>query len=480
MTASTKSHSDLLKRLGLLIAVLMLPGVMFLFPLDIASRDVQMVLGVFLTTIVLWITKPVPYTVSSLLSVILLYAFNLVPTFEDAVSGYASNLVFFMIILLVVGESISKVELDKWIANFLVSSTTTPKGSVRRLSSTMLLLALIMPSGTARTVAFMPIIDQTNAVYSLEEDSQFRRLAYYVVGHLNPVGSLTLMTGGGASITIAGLIDSLVQPITWVEWLVYMGPPILLIFVLGVTCVSLVYDVDDDLHAAQDMRPANNESQESKTAPLTREQKFVIGTLIGAIVFWVLGSFVGIPTIIPAMVVVVAFSLPRIEVITASEIRSINWGIIFLLGTMLSLLDAMRAMGAFDLIINLLTSVLPMEASQPVILVILFVAAILVRGVFSSIGAAYIILFPILLEFVLLIGANPLYFALALPIVLMSTTFLPFNIPTVLISYERGPLDIREVFFLGLLTMVLGGGIAVLSWGFYWPLVDGISAVFVR
>jgi len=478
VTVSESLRDDLPQLLGLLVALLVFAGTIVLFPSDIASHDVRLVLAVFFATVTLWVTKPVPYAVSSLLSVILLYVLGLVPTFEAAVSGYASNLVFFMILLLIIGKSIDRVGLDEWIANFLVSPSTTPDGSVRRLSTTMLLLTFIMPSGTARTVAFMPIIDQTNEVYRLDDDSQFRRLAYYVVGHLNPVGSLALMTGGGVSITVAGMIDSMVRPITWVEWFVYMAPPVVSLFVVAVVTVSLLYNVDDDLHAAEGVRAdGSTDSIGADIAALTRQQKLIVGTLVVAILFWVLGSFVGVPTIVPAMFVVFVFSLPHVRVITADEVRDISWGIVFLLGTMLSLLNVMQTVDAFDLIIATLTSVLPMQAYQPVVLLVLFVAAVLVRGVFSSIAASYIILFPILLEFVRLIDANPLYFALGLAIILMCTTFLPFNIPTVLIAYESGPLRLRDVLLLGLVTMLLGFSIVALSWAVYWPLLDGAAVL---
>jgi len=59
------------------------------------EREMQLVLGVFGATLVLWLTEAVPYVISSTLAVVLLYAFGLVDTFGAAVQGFAETLVFF-------------------------------------------------------------------------------------------------------------------------------------------------------------------------------------------------------------------------------------------------------------------------------------------------------------------------------------------------------------------------------------------------
>jgi len=182
--------------LGLVIAAAVL-GVGVLGPtLGTVDRTTRIVLSVFVATLVLWIAKPVPYAVSSLLCVVLLYALGTTETFAGAVSGFATTLVFFFAVLLLVGRSVANVGLDDWVASRLVAASDTPRRSARRLSVMVLVLAFVLPSGLARGVTFMPIVDRINASFGAAEDSQFRQLAYYVIGHLNPVASLALMTGG--------------------------------------------------------------------------------------------------------------------------------------------------------------------------------------------------------------------------------------------------------------------------------------------
>ncbi|WP_338739648.1 SLC13 family permease [Haloplanus salilacus] len=483
MTRAT-TEPRLTQVIGLLVAVAVLGGGTLGPTLGGVDRTVQVVLAVFASTLVFWIAKPVPYTVSSLLCVVLVYALGVTETFEAAVSGFASTLVFFFVVLLLVGQSVANVGLDGWAASRLIAASSTPRGSVARLAAMLLALAFVLPSGLARGVTFMPVIDRINASYGASDGSQFRRLAYYVVGHLNPVASLALMTGGGMAIATAELINASVRPITWVEWALYMAPTATLLFVSCTVAGVFLYDVDAVLDGeggaeagSEGAAPDASQTPEDITPdPLTREQKLVLGTLGGAICLWIVGSFTGVPTLVPAVLVVAVFALPGVGIIDAGDVSDINWGIIFLVGAMLSLLKVMRDVGAFDLLVDGLAVVVPAGASPVVVVGVVFGIAVLVRGTFSSVSASFVVLFPIVLEALSGLGLTPLYVSFALTTILMAATFLPFNNPVVLVAYERGPLDAREVFGLGLVTLALGVLVVAFGWTVYWPWVDRVVA----
>ena len=265
MGARPFSNATGLRYLGVLGAATVLGGGL-VAPVPGAldgDREVFLALAVFGATVILWITKPVPYAVSSLLSVVLLYALGLTDTFQAAVSGFASTLVFFFVTLLLIGRSVAKVGLDDRVADRLVTPTSTPAGSIRRLAAAVLLLAFVMPSGLARTVTFMPIVDRINDVYGLGDRSAFRRLGYYVVGHVNPLASLVVMTGGGMPIVTSELVNTMVRPFTWVEWVAYMSPPIVFLYVTSVVAAGLVYRVDGDALADRAGRRAATRSRET-------------------------------------------------------------------------------------------------------------------------------------------------------------------------------------------------------------------------
>lgn len=460
--------------IGLAIALVIL-GYGYLAP-SITTHDplVQRVLSIFAATVVLWITKPIPYAISSVLCVILLYAFGTVDSFGEAVSGFASEIIFFFILLYIIGTSVAKVDLDAWVARRLISRSSTPRRSGRRLSGAIMLLALVMPSGIARTVTFMPVVDQITEYYGLAEDSPFRRFAYYVLGHLNPVASLAVMTGSGMAVTTAVLINDFVQPFTWLEWAVYLIPPIVTLYVICIIIVTRLYAIADSDQDTID--PDDIDFADDGIEPLDRDQRIVVALLGLAVCLWVVGSFVGVPAIIPAMLVVFVLAVPGVDIVTTEEVLSVSWGIVFLIGAMLSLLAVMQEVNAMDRIIDTLIVIVPMTGPVVITAIMLFVMGMVVRGTFSSSTAAIVIMLPILLEFGGAVGINPLYTAFTLMMLYNATAFLPFNAPTVLISHETGPLTLVEIFGLCLVTLLVVASIATVSWVIYWPFVDALFA----
>ncbi|GAB3031466.1 SLC13 family permease [Natronobiforma cellulositropha] len=490
MTLFRRTTASLVQSLGITGATaILVVGVLAPSGLD---SQIQAVLAVFLATVVLWITKPVPYEISSVLCVVLLYVLGTAESFSQAASGFSDSLVFFLLLLLLLGKSVSKVGLDEWVANRLTTATSTPRSSFWRLSSAILLLAFLMPSGMARAVAFMPVVDQINETYGLGDDSPFRRVGYFLVGHVNPMVSLALMTGGGMSVLTAELIDSMVRPITWIEWALFMAPPVVALYVGIVLTSSRLFSIGDtvtvtptperDATAATDGEAAGGSAGDSletdavSSQPLSPDQRFVVTCLLFAISLWIVGSFVGIPTILPAMIVVAIFSLPWYRIITVDEFRTLSWGFLFLIGTMLSLIEVMQAVGAFDFVLGVVFSVVPADSHTAVVLAILFLFAIGLRSSFSSIAAAILILFPVFVEFAAVLEINALFLSFTLLLVLAATIIFPFNFSTVLIAYERGPLSLLEVTLLGLLTLAFATLVATLSWLLYWPVLETLTS----
>lgn len=462
-----------IRSFGLFLALAVLGiGVAFPSPNGMTS-EIKLVLTVFFFALVLWLTKAVPYAVSSVLSVILLFALGVTDTFEEAVIGYASTLVFFLFLLLLLGNSISEVKLDERVAKRLLSSRSTPQQTIRSLARNLLMLSFFMPSAMARTVTFIPVVRRLASAYGLGQSSDFERSSFLLLGHVNPLASMALMTGGGMAIITSEVINSSVRTVTWVEWAVLMIPPTLVLYSLAAVSAEYVCGVDDTTTVENsDDEEELADSVEEETSPLTREQRIVGIVMIGAVLGWIVGSFVGLPTIVPAIGAVAILAMPGVDIITTDDVREVSWGILFLIGAMFSILNVMETSDTLVYVVDGITQYIPfslLPTWQAVASLLLLATCI--RVFFSTASAAIIIVLPIILEFGEVVGANLLYLALSVLIVIGSTTFLPFNTTAVLLSFDRGPLTNREVFGFGFVTMCLSTVVIVLSWLFYWPFV---------
>lgn len=437
------------------------------------SRTVQTVSAVFCATLVLWLTEPVPYAVSSILSVSLLYVLGVVDTFPAAVSGFASTLVFFLILLFLLGNAISNVELDEQIARRLLSTGSTPRQAFRSLAGNLLVLSFLMPSSVARAVAFFPVVARFERIFDLGPDSGFEHSAFLLLGHVNALASMALMTGGGMALTASEIIKSTVRPVTWVEWAILMVPPTMFLYGLTATAAERLYPIETSVTVG-DAADASDAALEAESPSLTRDQRIVGVVMVGAVGSWIVGSFVGIPTIVPAVGAVFVLALPGIGLVTSEDVADVNWDIVLLIGTMLSLLDVMSATGTLDLVVGGLLDYVPfVEFSRWQTVAALLALAICIRVVFSTASAAILVILPVFLRFGDTIGINQLYLGLSIFLVVGATTVLPFNTTTVLLSLDRGPLSKRNVFAFGLVTLGSALLTVVLSWLLYWPLVTG-------
>lgn len=468
---------------GLLLAGCVLIVGVFSPSLQGLTTSQQRVLAVFLFALLLWLWKPIPYTVSSLLSVTLLFALGTVDSFAAATAGYSSTLVFFLLSLLLLGNAITSVHLDRQMARRLLSAESTPRRTLRSIAGSILGLALVMPSAMARAVTFVPIVEQLRDEFGLNPGCEFDRAAFFLLGHVNPIASMALMTGGGMALVTSEIINTSVQTLTWVQWAVLMLPPTVLLYVLATIGAVVVTGVDGTTtvadHGGERTDTGSREYGGSRlitdtddTTSLTRDQRIVGVVMLGAVASWVIGSFVGIPTVLPAVVAVAMLATPSVGVITADDVTEVSWGVIFLIGAMLSILDVMQSTGAIDVVVEALTTIVPFATfAQWQVIAALLLLSVAIRIPFSTGSAAIVVALPIVLEFADRFGVNQLFLALAVLLVVGSTTLLPFNTTAVLVSMDRGPLSNRGIAVFGAVTMGLSLSVAAVSWLVYWPLV---------
>ncbi|AZH25332.1 SLC13 family permease [Haloplanus aerogenes] len=422
----------------------------------------QRVLGLFFFALVMWLTKPVPFAVSSLTTVSLLYVLGLADSFATAAAGFSSRLIFFLILLLLLGNTISKVDLDELLARRLLVADS-PRETIRLTALSLLALSFMMPSALARAVAFLPIVEELDDLWPGTEN--FRFDAHLILGHVNPVASMGLMTGGGMAILSSEFVRTSVTYISWLDWAVLMLPPTAFIFLLATATILLVHPVGGGTSAS---RPDEAPTAES----FDRDQRIVVGVMVTVIVLWVVGSFLGIPTILPPTAAVFFLALPGIGIVAAEDMRTVSWGIIFVFGTMFSLLEVLESAGVLSWVVGNAEALLPFTA-VPIwgTVALLLALAFVVRLFFSTASAALLVLFPVMLRFADAFGVDPLYLSLSLVMIVGSSTVFPFNTTTVLLTYDKGSMTAVDVMATGLITTVYAAVAVVLCWTLYWPLV---------
>jgi anion transporter len=435
------------------------------------SREALVALGVFGFGIVLWQSKAIPLATTGLLVVGFMYVFGVTENFQQATVGFTSTLFFFFFTILVLGHSISKVDLDARVARRLLATSVTPHASLRQIGKYVLALSFLMPSGLARMVAFTPVIHEVSDTYGLDQNSGFSTSSFLVLGQLNPIASMSLMTGGGISLIGSQLIATAGYPLSWLEWAGYMIPPTILIFALGFFTAERFHSPSN----AATQSDTDGHDEPNSMEALDRDQ-FVVAVVMGAtLLAWAIGSFVGIPTVLPAIVAVAALSAPYIRVITANDLTEVNWGILFLIGSMLSLIEALEETGAFEWLIDGIAEIIPIGVYGSMWAVAVLIGIVVAaRLLFPSGSTCLIVIMPIIISIGQLYTLNILYLALSSVLAVGSTVLLPLNIPPSLLAYNSGYVDMRDVFVFGLFTLLAALASICFAWAVYWPFLERI------
>lgn len=442
------------------------------------SPAAQQTLGIFLFGLLLWQGEVIPYTVSSLLVVGLLYGLGIVSSFEAAAVGFSSTLFVFFFTLLVLGGMVTKVDLDRWLARRLLDVSSSPKASLRRLGRYVLALAFIMPSGLARMVAFTPIVERINDTYGIDRTSEFLTPAFLVLGQLNSIASMTVMTGGGLSIIGAGVISAAGYPIDWVDWLIYMAPPTMAIYAMGFFTVDRLYDVSESDYAARNRGAQSNGGApdeaiaEDDAGPLSRDQRIVAAVMGATLVAWVVGSVFDVPAVLPPIFAMAVLSAPGVRILGADDVKRINWGILFLIGAMLSLVEVLEETGAFEWIISLISQLVAFDALSSVSIVgVLLTFVVAFRLLFPSGSTCLIVVLPIIIQFGQTYDIHVPSLALSAVLVIGSMVLIPLHLPPALLAFNRGHVDSRDVLLVGLCTLGYALVTIALAWTVYWPIV---------
>lgn len=470
---TTDTSDDLapstLQYVSIVLAVVCLVYGIFAPPPAGLSSEGLLALGVFGFGLILWQSKAIPLVATSLLVIGFLYAFGIVGSFKEATSGFSSTLFFFFFTILTLGHSITKVGLDMYVARRLLAMASTPQASHRQLGKYVLLLSFIMPSGLARMVAFTPIIDEMRRMYDLDRESSFATSSFLILGQLNPIASMALMTGGGLSIIGAQLIQTAGYEFDWLDWIVYMLPPTVFVYAIGFLAVSWLHpptgiDRIDDPHRVT-----------SSDENLTTSQWMVMVVMGGTLLAWAVGSFLELPTLLPAIIAVGLLSLPPVRVLDSEDFSTISWGILFLVGSMLSLIEALEATGTFEWLIDVVSSVIPFGTiGVPTTVAILLVIVVGMRLLFPTGSTFLIVMVPIVISFGRTYDLNVLYLSLSTVLLAGSTVLVPFHLPPSLLAYNQGFVNTRQVFVYGLCTLTIAVLGICIAWWLYWPFVETV------
>jgi anion transporter len=472
---------------GLLLGVAVLLAILLLPPPAGLSIAGQRMLAVFGFAVVVWVTDALDYAVSAVvIAALMATLLGISPSLTNphvligtvagltiAMSGFGNTALTLVAAALFLAAAMTVTRLDRRIALIILSRVGTRTNRIvigAIVVSTV--LALLVPSATARAAAVIPIIMGIIVAFGVDKKSRFAGLLMITTVQAVSIWNVGIKTAAAQNMVAVGFIQKMLgHDVTWLSWLIAAGPFAILMSV-GLYWIMMTM-----------MPPEATEIPGGRTAvgkalselgPMTaREARLLMLSLV-LLCFWategVLHSFDSSTT--TAIAVALLF-LPGIGVTdwkTANPL--IPWGTIVLFGVGISLGTALLQTQAAQWLANLIVDGFGLNQLPAFgILAVMAAFLVVVHLGFASATALASSLIPIViavLQKVQTPDINVLGMTLVLQFVVSFGFILPVNSPQGMVGYGTGTFAARDFIRTGIAITVLAYLLTLVFGATYW------------
>ena len=398
-----------------------------------------------------WMLEVFPLPITGLTIPVLLTLFGVFNP-QEAFAPFSNSIIFLMIGGLVLGQSIKKHGLDKWIGYNLL---TYSKGKIDRLILLVMAATAFLSMWMSNTVAIAVILPVILSILTAmpEKLVNLKRKMLLGVSISTSIGGTAMLTGSTPAM-IAGALLGETIPFGFIEWAYYGLPVSLLILATSFLLLKKLYPspkITLNLDAIIE--------QKKQIEKLNTTQKKILLIFFGTIVFWFMGSqfevWLGLPTsisnvaIVSVLAVLIMFGLNLLDL---KDLQSIQWELIFLVGGGILLGEAMIASGAASGISSAIAS---MHGSTPTIVLIVVLSLIsLLLTNFISNSATAAILIPIAIETANILDMTPVPFVMAVALTATIAFITPVGVPSTALIYSTGIIPRSRLIKTGILAAI--------------------------
>lgn len=472
---------------GLIAALLMLMGVLALpTPADLPPAGHRM-LAVFAFAVVVWVTESLDYAVSAVvIAALMAILLGTAPDVANpkalygtsrglamAMSGFSNTALTLVAAALFLAAAMTITGLDRRIALFVLRMVGASARRVLIGSIVVaMVLALIVPSATARAAAVVPIIMGIILAFGVEKQSRFAGLLMITAVQAVSVWNIGIKTAAAQNLIAAGFFQTLLhQDVTWLEWFVAAAPFSLLLSI-GLYFIMILM-----------MPPESNEMKGGEEAiaralselgAMTGKEKRLLAASIILLGFWategVLHKFDSSTT---TTVAIALLFLPYFGVMEWKQANPlIPWGTIVLFGVGIGLGTVLLQTKAAAWLANLIVQWFGLQFVAPiVILAVMGLFLIVIHLGFASATALASTMIPIIIAVVQKVqtpGVSVIGLTLLLQFVVSFGFILPVNSPQGMVGYGTGSFVVRDFVRTGIAITILAYALTVLFGLTYW------------
>ncbi|MCY1614909.1 anion permease [Staphylococcus pettenkoferi] len=377
------------------------------------SADAWHMFAIFVATIIGCITQPLPIGAVAMIGVTLTVLTGTVDI-DPAVKGFGNSSIWLIAMAFFISRGFVKTGLGRRIAlQFVKLFGKKTLGLGYSLVGVDLILAPATPSNTARAGGIMyPIINALSKSFgSKADDGTARKMGSFLIFtefHGNLITAAMFLTAMAGNPLAQSLAQHEHIHITWMNWFLAALVPGIVSLIVVPFIIYKIYP--PEIKETPDAKSwADNELKDM--GHMHRDEKFMIGIFLVALILWVLGSVIDMNATLTAFI---ALSLLLLTgVLSWSDVLKETgaWNTLIWFSILVMMASQLNELGFIPWLSKTIAGSLG-GLSWPVVLVLLILFYFYSHYLFASSTAHVSAMYSALLGVAIATGAPPLFSAL--------------------------------------------------------------------
>ncbi|MDD7267704.1 MAG: DASS family sodium-coupled anion symporter [Lachnospiraceae bacterium] len=440
--------------------------ILFFMPLPGGmSREGQISLALFTFALIMWISKPIPIYLTSILIVLLLPLLGAVKKQDVAFGTLGYDIIWLMVAAFVLTSAMSASNLGKRIALTLVTKfAKTPTQTLIVFVVVNYILAFFVPSTTARASLIVPIALIILEVFkAMPGQSKFGKLMMLQGVQNNGFATSVVMTATSAQVLAVGFINEQAHgQIGYMQWLMGSLPQALLTTIFAFIAGIFLFKYKDEFKENADSFTQSLKQQLQELGPISQREIKAVIIFVITLLLWATGDYqkawfgFKISTEQTAVLAMFLCLMPGIGVITWKEAK-IKWDLMIFSAGAYAVGNAVNDTEAASWVIGKLINATGLDKmpTAVVALVLIFIS-VFSHLIFTSKTVRTTILIPAVIALSAQLGMDPVPLALACSFGIAYTITLPPHSKVNTLYFGTGYFTVKDELIYGLVSCFIG------------------------
>ena len=486
-STTREQPSWLRKNWGLIVAVAVMVAILLLpTPATLPVAGHRM-LAILAFAVIVWMTETLDYAVSAVvIAALIAFLVGLSPNPANpkvlmgtsaaltlAFGGFANTALALVASALFIAAAMTLTGLDKRIALVILSRVGTETRHV--IAGSMLVgfvVALLVPSTTARVSCLVPIMLGIIAAFGVSRKSAFAGTLMITTTQTASIWNVGIKTAAAQNLVAVGFIEKAFgRTITWLEWFIAAAP-------FGVLMSIALYFIMTRMMPPEvkEFSGGRDAIRKSLTdlGPMKASEMKLLAISLTLLGFWATeGILHKFDTSTTTLAAVALMFMPGIGIMNWKQAQAnIPWGTIVLFGIGISLGTALlQTKGAVWLADLVVAEFGLKQATAMFILGVMSLFLIFIHLGFASATALASAMIPIViavLQGVATPGINVVGMTLLLQFVVSFGFILVVNAPQNMVAYGTETFEARDFVRTGLVLTVIAFALVMVLGATYW------------